>query len=382
MDVVQEHLVEGKMKVCVIGPSKRFLSGITYFTFGLSNAFSKSHKVSVLFLRKLLPQFLFPGNKRVGTNISKVKLSNGINSYEGIDWYWFPSIFKALSFLRKEDPDAIIFQWWSGTVAHTYSLLKIWNKLFLKKKLVMEFHEVLDTAEAKIPVVRTYIKLMSRLLFKNFDAYVCHSKSDSKLISKKYNLKNVFVVPHGSYSNFKEKSKIKKDPKVCNILFFGLIREYKGLNYLIEAFNKIPSSKIKNYHLWIVGEAWEGCSPKELINKSKYKGNITLVERYVSDKEVNKYFSTADVLVLPYLRASQSGAAHIATSYGLPVITSSVGGLKESMKDYEGTIFVKPKDSEAIKKEILKIYPKRKKRYKNIHSWDETIKQFEKILEK
>ena len=85
---------------------------------------------------------------------------------------------------------------------------------------------------------------------------------------------------------------------------------------------------------------------------------------------------------MPYIRASQSGPAHIATDYGLPVITSKVGGLKESMKDYEGTIFVKPKDSEGIKKELLKIYDKRGKRYKNVHSWDKTIKAFEEILEK
>lgn len=368
------------MKICVIGPSKRFLSGITYFTFGLANAFSKSHKVSVLYLRKLLPQFLFPGNKRVGTEISKLKLNKNINSYDGIDWYWIPSTFKALSFLKKENPDTIIFQWWSGTVAHTYLLLKIWNKLFLKKKIIMEFHEVLDTAEAKIPVVKTYIKYMSKVLFKNFDAYVCHSKSDAKLLKEKYNLKKVSVVPHGSYDNFREKIKIKKDPNVCNILFFGLIRPYKGLDYLIEAFNKIPDSKIKNYHLYIVGESWEGCNPKELINKGKYKKNITLINRYVSDEEVNKYFSLSDVVVLPYTRASQSGAAHIATSYGLPVIVSNVGGLKESMKDYEGTTFIEPKDSEAIKTALLKIYKKKNKRYKNIHSWDKTIKEFEEVF--
>ena len=127
-------------------------------------------------------------------------------------------------------------------------------------------------------------------------------------------------------------------------------------------------------------EAWEKCNPKELVDKSKYKENITLIDRYVSDEEVNKFFTMADVVVLPYLRASQSGAAHIATSYGLPVIVSNVGGLKESMKDYAGTFFVKPKDSENIKNALLKVYNIKSKRFQNPYSWEKTINKFEEIF--
>jgi len=221
---------------------------------------------------------------------------------------------------------------------------------------------------------------MSKLLFKKFDAYVCHSKSDAKLLEKAYNVSPISVVPHGSYDSFKKKIKVKKDKNVCNILFFGLIRQYKGLRYLIEAFDKIPENQINNYQLYIVGEAWEDTNPEELVKNSKYKNKINLVNRYVSDDEVNKFFSIADVVVLPYLRASQSGAAHIATGYGIPVIVSSVGGLKESMKDYQGTTFVKPKDSTAIKDNILKIYPNRTKRYPNPHSWEKTTEKFQEVF--
>jgi len=368
------------MKICVIGPSKKFLSGITYFTIGLSNALNKEHDVSVLYLRNLIPGFLFPGHKRLGKNISNVKLNKSINYYEGIDWYWIPSMFKAIRFLKKEKPDVIIFQWWTGSVAHSYLLLKIINKLFFKKKIIIEFHEVQDTAEVKIPLVKPYMKLMSKLLFKNFDAYVCHSNSDSKLLKKAYNLKKVSIVPHGSYNELKKNIRIKKDPNVCNLLFFGLIRQYKGLNYLIDAFDKIPKEKIKNYRLYIVGEAWEDTNPEELVEKSKYKEYITLINKYVPDEDVNKYFSLADVVVLPYTRASQSGAAHIATSYGIPVIVSEVGGLKESMRDYKGTTFVKPKDTTGIKNAILNLYQNRSKRYENPHSWEKTTEKFEEIF--
>ncbi|MEK6918373.1 MAG: glycosyltransferase [Nanoarchaeota archaeon] len=367
------------MKICVVGPSKHFLSGITYFTIGLANELSKKNEVSVIHLKKLLPRFLFPGKSRVGSNISDLELNKKIDVYDGINWYWFPSMFKAISFLKKENPDVIIFQWWTGTVAHTYFLLKILNKLFFKKKTILEFHEVLDPSENNMKFARFYMKFFNGHLFKNFDAYICHSESDAKLTKSKYNVNNIFVVPLGSFNYFKKEKPIRKDGKTCNILFFGLIRPYKGLEYLIEAFEKIPQELIDKYHLTIVGEAWQ-CNPKELVEKSRYRKNITLVDRYVSDQEVGKFFSNADVVVLPYLRASQSGAAHIATSYGLPVIVSKVGGLKESMKDYGGAFFVKPRDSDGIKNALLKIYKTRHKRFKNPHSWQKTLDKFEEIF--
>ena len=370
------------IKICLFGPSKKFLSGITYFTIRLANALNKKYDVCIVNLRNLLPKFLFPGHKRVGKELTKFNYSISIKIFDGVDWYWFPSIFNAIKFFKKENPDIIVLQWWTGTVAHTYLLFKILNKLFFKKKIIMEFHEVLDPGEQNTPFVGMYIKQISKLLFKNLDGYVCHSKHDKNLLEKKYNLHNILVVPFGSFDQYKKKIKIKKDPKICNLLFFGLIRPYKGVDYLIKAFNKIPENQISRYKLYIIGEAWENCNPEKEIEKSRYKDKIIFVNKYVSDEEANRFFNMADVVVLPYLRASQSGAAHIAVSYGLPVIVSEVGGLKESMKDYKGAFFVEPKNTDELKKAMLKAYKIRDKRFKNPHSWEKTVEEYGKILAK
>ena len=127
------------------------------------------------------------------------------------------------------------------------------------------------------------------------------------------------------------------------ILFFGLLRPYKGVKYLIEAFEKLPGEIAESSRLLIVGEVWEDRESVIMAENSALREKISLINRYVSDEEVSAFFSACDVVVLPYTRASQSGVAHIAMAFGLPVVATRVGGISESLKDYDGTYFVKPK---------------------------------------
>jgi len=355
-------------KVGIIGPSNKFASGISYFTIALANAMSEKFEVNAILLRNLLPKFLFPGSKRVGKKISDYNFNKKVQVYNGIDWYWLPSIFSAINQIKQND--CIILQWWTSSVAHTYLLIKILNKIFWKKKLIIEFHEVLDPFENSLLPLRIYVKLMSKLIFKNNHAYVTHSESDKKLLISKYSLdkKRFFVVDHGSYDNFYKKLEVKKDLNKCNILFFGLIRPYKGVETLVEAFNKLDKNK---FTLTIAGEVWENY-------KFDVPSDVRFIPRYLIDDEVVEEFNKADVLVLPYLRASQSGAAHIAISYGLPVIATPVGGLKESLSVYAGTTFVK--DSLEIVKALNSLYLNRHKRFDNPHPWSKTIEQYERVL--
>src|SRR4051794_9370276 len=110
-------------RVCIVGPGTLFLSGITYYTFGLCAALSAEARVSVIFMRRLLPRFLYPGNARVGSSLSSVALPDGVRAFDGVDWFWVPSIFRALRFLRRERPDVLVLQWWTGTVLHSFLAL-------------------------------------------------------------------------------------------------------------------------------------------------------------------------------------------------------------------------------------------------------------------
>lgn len=377
-------------RICIVGPSKRFLSGISYYTIRLANAMSMEKDVSVVCFRQLLPTFLFPGKSHVGKNISDLNFSPGIPVFDGMDYNNPLTWIQAYSFLKAQKPDIIVLQWWTSSVAHMQLLLKLFAGLLNKPKIIIEFHEVVDPFEESILPIRLYSKITGKLLRKNLDAYITHSESDKELVAKRYSIapEKIHVIPHGLYDQYGELLDIKEARKNLSIkddfviLSFGLIRKYKGTSYLIRAFEQLPTEIIEKSRLLIVGEIWE--DRKELLDQIKaspfYK-HITLVDEYVPDDKVNVYFSAADVVVLPYLRASQSGIAHIAMSFGKPVIVSEVGGLKESMVKYEGTFFVPPGDVDSIRKAILNRFGERKHYEVPDQKWDRIINCYIELIQ-
>ncbi len=375
-------------RICIFGPSKHFLSGLSYYTIKISNALIEENEVSVVLFRKLLPEFLFPGKRHVGKDLSDLDFKSGIEECY-IDWGSPLSWLRSVRFLRKNDPQILIFQWWTSSVGHIYALFKLVDLLFLHKKIIVEFHEVVDPLEESILPIRIYSRIIGRLIAKNIIA-VTHSEVDRDLIAEKYGIpeRDIWVVPHGPYDHFK---KIDKDAAKSRlgikedhvILYFGLIRKYKGVNHLIEGFSQIPAEEVNPFRLLVVGEVWDDLGLKEMIEASPNRERISLRDEYVPDDDVSLYFSAADILVLPYLRASQSGVAHIAITYGIPVITTRVGGLEESMSSYEGTIFVPPGDPAAIKEAILKSFEdsaSMKVRSSEI-SWDDIAERYNEIFE-
>ncbi len=375
------------MHICIVGPSKRFLSGISYYTLRLANALSTSSRVSVICFRKLLPEFLFPGRRHIGKNLTSLSFLSEVTVFEGMDYNNPLTWYQAYRHLRNTKPDVIILQWWTSSVSHMHLLLKFMGSM-LNSKLIIEFHEVIDPLEDNILPLRIYSRLMGKLLRRNISAYIVHSNSDKILVAERYgiNPKKIHVIPHGLYDHYKaiENKKAKETLNIKEnfvILYFGLIRKYKGVSFLIKAFEELPQHLVQKSRLLIVGEIWD--ERQKLLNQiavSPYKEKITLVDEYVPDDMIPIYFSAANLVVLPYTRASQSGIAHIAMCFGKPVIASEVGGLKESLRRYEGTFFVPPEDSHALAEEILK-HVKSQKIY-NIPAlgWDRIKEQYFNII--
>lgn len=377
-----------KNKICIVGPSKRFLSGISYYTIKLANSMSESSDISVVYFRKLLPEFLFPGRDHVGKNISDLELSPKVQTFDGMDYNNPLTWFNAFMFLRKQDPDYIILQWWTSSVAHMHLMIKIFSK-FTRSKVIIEFHEVVDPLEEDIFPIQLYSKTMGKILRKNLDAYITHSESDKQLVSKRYHidLQNIHVIPLGYLDQYntsvdnqtaKDILSIKEE---FTILTFGLIRKYKGIKYLIQAFEQLPENIVWKSRLLIVGEIWDDREELlEQIKTSPYAKNITLIDEYIPDDMVSIYFSAANVVVLPYLRASQSGIAHIAMSFGKPVVVSEVGGLRESMADYEGTSFVSPQDVEGIKYAIVEQFGNKNVYNPPERTWGTIVKRYNDLV--
>lgn len=376
--------------ICIVGPSKRFLSGISYYTIRLANSMSTKKDVSVICFRQLLPTFLFPGKSHVGKNISDLNFSYGLPVFDGMDYNNPLTWLNAYRFIKTQKPDVLILQWWTSSVAHMQLLLKAFAGLLNKPKIIIEFHEVVDPFEESILPIRLYSKITGKLLRRNLNAYITHSESDKKLVAERYAIApdQIHVIPHALYDQYGgllDIEKARKDLSINEdfvILSFGLIRKYKGIPHLIRAFEQLPQEILEKSRLLIVGEIWE--DRKELLDQIKaspFRDKITLVDEYIPDEKVNLYFSAADVLVLPYLRASQSGIAHIAMSFGKPVVVSEVGGLKESMANYEGTFFVPPGDVSSIREAILKSHIRGKHYEAPDQKWDKIINSYIELIQ-
>ncbi|UJG44376.1 MAG: glycosyltransferase [Candidatus Heimdallarchaeum endolithica] len=345
-------------KVVIIGPSSKFLSGITYYTINIANLLRTNKKIIVFEIDQLLPRFLFPGSKRVG----KVKINSTYKKEVSISkikikYYSFLSIIKTAKAINLIKPKVIIFQWWSCTVAHIYYLL---IKFISKKiKIIFEFHEILDVSEASFYPLKVYSNLMLKLLLRNVTVFITHSISDKQKVIKAYKIDSakIQVVPHLTTTTYSliDKNEARNRLNLPNnsivLVYFGLIRKYKGVNLLVKAFDQLEISSLEKPLLVVAGEIWDPLEKRtyEIINKNE---NIILIDKYLTDKEIESLISVADCFILPYTRASQSGVLSIIHNTGKPVILSNINEFKEASKNYFNSIFFKKNDIANLKSKI------------------------------
>jgi glycosyltransferase involved in cell wall biosynthesis len=382
---------DGARRILVVGSGTRFLSGISYYTIRLANALAEVDVTAVITMRQLLPTRFYPGHRRVGDSLTRLDYDSSVRYLASVDWYWLPSLVWALVGMLRFRPEHIVFQWWTGTVLHSYLALALLARL-IRAKVVIEFHEVLDTGEERMPLVRRYVSLLGPVFVKLAAGFVIHSEVDREPITRRFRLgrRPCVVIPHGPYDHHVASSDSaglapRRDVPdgVVNVLFFGIIRPFKGLEDLVEAFDGLSAEEAKGYRLTVVGETWEGWDhPIRLIEKSRNRERITLVNRYVHDREVADFFSKADAVALPYHRSSASGPAHVAMSHGLPLIITAVGGLPAAVEGYEGALLIPPHDAEAIREAIRRLPALIGKRYADPHSWARTRELFADLFTK
>jgi glycosyltransferase involved in cell wall biosynthesis len=372
-------------RVCIVGSGWHFLSGISYYTCHMANSLANAdYEVSAILMRRLLPRRFYPGGSRVGSALADLQYAENVRVFDGVDFFWWPSLIRAFRFLVRQRPDVVVFEWWTATVLHTYLVLTILARL-LGARVVIEFHETLDTAEATMRLPRWYADTCIRPVLRMAAGFAVHSDFDRDAIAKRYPLgtKPVTVVPHGPYNHAValpvERHRAPGDP--IRLLYFGTIRPYKGLEHLIEALDGLSDTEAEDYTLTVVGETWEGWTlPQELVAGARHRDRITFVNRYVTDVEATKFFSEADVVVLPYLRSSASGPLHMAMSNGLPVIVTTVGGLPEAASLYSGAILVPPGDTASLRDAILKIRPAIGVKHQDPYSWAESARRLASLF--
>jgi glycosyltransferase involved in cell wall biosynthesis len=193
------------------------------------------------------------------------------------------------------------------------------------------------------------------------DAFIVVSKRDLATAEKFLGDKPIRMGHLPIFNGFPEhglgrveaRARLGVEPDVPLLLFFGFVRRYKGLNYLLEALGQLKQPP----HLLIAGEFWEEealyCNLIRQLGLERY---IIIHNRYIPNEEIEPYFVAADALILPYLSGNQSAVGMMALNYGVPIIATSIGGLAETVTHDEIGLIVPPADSNALAAAIERFY--------------------------
>jgi glycosyltransferase involved in cell wall biosynthesis len=377
--------------VLIVGPGDRFLSGVSYITAMLTTAMAERGPVAALLLRRLCPRVFYPGRARVGTTDGALSLPK-VPVFNGLDWFWGPSALGAWRFWRRTRPSLVILHWWTGTVLHSYVALALLAKR-AGARVVIEFHEAQDVGEARLPLVGRYTRAGMRLLLSRADAVAVHSEFDRLALRETYpQLADLptEVVPIGPFGNHVPPGDADHDGEVSaprpgepvRLLIFGVVRPYKGHAELAEAVRLLTMSGL-DIHLTVVGEVWQGYrQPLDELAAILPPDRLTVVERFVADEEVPAFFAAADLLVLPYRRSSASGPLLTAMAWGLPVVTTAVGGLVEASAGYSGAVLVPPCDPAALADGIRSALPLIGTKHADPNSWARTAERYAALFDR
>jgi glycosyltransferase involved in cell wall biosynthesis len=349
------------MKIVIVGTAYPMRGGIAHYIALLYKHLSEHNNVKIFSFKRQYPNFLFPGKTQfeTGEPAIRIPVENNIISVDSINPFnW---IFSGLK-IRKEKPNLMIFKYWTPFFAPCYFVISFIVKLFSGTK-------VLFICDNVIPHEKTFLdKMLTKIVFSAVNFFIVQSKTvekDLMLFNKKN--KPYKLSPHPLYNNFGEKTGRDEALNIIEkefgaelqenkiILFFGFIRAYKGLLYLLDAMPEII--KCHNVKLVIAGEFYEDDKPYlQKIEELNIEQNIVLLSSFMPDNMVKYFFSACDCLVLPYTDATQSGIVQIAYFYDKPVIVTDVGGLSEVVIDGKTGLIVNPKDSAGIAKAVTRFY--------------------------
>ncbi len=337
------------MKIAILSCFYPYRGGISQFNACLYDELSKNHIVKAFNFKRQYPEFLFPGKTQYVTADDEAVPVESVSLLDTANPFSYVSTYKAI---RDWNPDVLIVRYWMSYFAP--SLGYITRRMKKHCKVI----SILDNVVPHEP--RFFDTPLTRYFLKGSSGSVTLCEAVSKDLLRISPEARYTVIQHPLYSHFGERierheaeAKLGLKPGMKNILFFGLIRAYKGLDILLEAFGLLP----EGYQLIIAGEPYGSFDRyQEIIDRLPCRDMICKNLKYIKDSEVTEYFSAADLAVLPYRSATQSGISSVSYHFEVPMIVTDVGGLKETIGD-RGTGIVAPEGTpESICKEILRYF--------------------------
>lgn len=333
------------MKIAILSCFHPYRGGISQFNASLYQELGKVHDVKAFNFKRQYPEFLFPGKTQFvaedddAVSIESVSLLDTVNPF---------SYVRTLRAIRAWEPDLVVMSWWMSFFAPSLGFIA--RRLRKKCKVVSILHNVIPH-EPKFfdaPLTKYFLSGCTG------NITLCDEVSrDLARLAPDAKYKTLF---HPIYGQFGEKmdrsdavAALGLEEGKKNILFFGLIREYKGLDILLKAFGELDDT----YQLIVAGEPYGSFDRyQEIIDGSPAKSRIHLFTDYIKDSEVKKFFSAADLTVLPYRSATQSGVNAIAYHFEVPMVVTDTGGLRQAIGETGTGLVADRADTECILEKI------------------------------
>lgn len=370
------------MKIDLIGPSYPFRGGLSHYTTLLFKNLKKKHRTNFYSFKRQYPKFLFPGKTDKDYSDFTLKDDETQPVLDSMNPFaWIKTAYKII----KDKPDITIIPWWVVFWAPHFLTIILILKLFSNTKILFICHNVVEHESGLVK------KLLSKMVLTKGDFFIVHSNEEKERLKNLIGDRNIKETFHPTYKEFNSeeitKQKAKEnigidDEKV--ILFFGFVREYKGLKYLLEAMpNVLKSVKVK---LLIAGEFWDDKQNYiDLISKLDINANVKIIDEYIPNEEIPFYFFASDIVILPYTSVTGSGLVQLAYGFNKPVVVSNIGALSQIVIDKKTGFLVEPEDFRGIADSIIDYYHNynedevaeniRKENYR--FSWDLLINKIE-----
>ncbi|MBO4434161.1 MAG: glycosyltransferase [Bacteroidales bacterium] len=335
------------MRIAILSSFYPLRGGIAQFNACIHEELGRDNEVRAFNFTRQYPKALFPGKTQYVTPEDEAK---PVESTAVLDTIRPSTWAKTARLIRQWQPDLLILRYWMSWFAPSLG--------YVARHTGCKSIAILDNVTPHEP--HFFDKPLSKYFLKGCNGYITMTASVAEDLVSLVPDARYRILPHPVYSHFGERMKredacreLGLDPERKTLLFFGLIREYKGLDILLEAFRGLP----EDYQLIVAGEPYGAFDKyQRILDSLPGKDRVKVFPKYIRDSEVKLYFSAADVSVLPYRTATQSGISAASYHFDVPLIVTDVGGLRETIGD-RGTGLVAPKaDPEDVRKEIVRYF--------------------------
>ena len=368
------------MKIVILGTAWPYRGGLATFNERLAKQFAaEGHEVEVWTFTLQYPSFLFPGKTQYTSDPAPegLRITRRLNSCNPFNW------LRVGHELRKLAPDMLICCYWMAFFAPLYGKICSIVRRNKKTRCVALVHNMFPHEKSALD------KLFAPYFVKRQDAFVALSESVVNDIRTLSNAPATFS-PHPIYDHYGERmtkaaacQALGIDDSKDYILFFGLVRAYKGLDLLLDALGQVKD-QLPNLQLLIAGEFYEDEEKyREQIAHNGLTDRVIIRNEFIPDADLRKYFGAADLIAQPYKSATQSGVTQVAFHFEKPMLVTNVGGLGEIVHHGKMGYAVDPEPA-AIAESLVDYFTNNRqkpftqyvKKEKNKYNWDKLTKAF------